>query len=97
MRKVLMIGSEILSPFQRTLEEDGYEVVLRTPGESPSERLYELPDEGADLAARDPGARVALGIELDARLGLLPVAFAPERQTLSADDRDALRSLGYLD
>jgi DNA-binding response OmpR family regulator len=34
MRKVLMLGGESLSPFRRTLEEDGYEVVLRAPGEA---------------------------------------------------------------
>ncbi len=43
MRKVLMIGSEILSPFQQTLEDDGYEVVLRAPGETAESEDY-LPD-----------------------------------------------------
>jgi DNA-binding response OmpR family regulator len=34
MRKVLMIGEQRLLSFHRGLEEDGYEVVLRTPGDA---------------------------------------------------------------
>ncbi|MCH8919377.1 MAG: response regulator transcription factor, partial [Chloroflexi bacterium] len=51
MRKVLMIGSEILSPFQRTLEEDGYEVVMRAPGETAESDNYPPDVILLDLAA----------------------------------------------
>jgi DNA-binding response OmpR family regulator len=34
MRKVLMIGTEILLPFRHGLEEDGYKVTLRAPGDA---------------------------------------------------------------
>ena len=51
MRKVLMIGSETLSPFQRTLEEDGYEVVLRAPGETAENDNYSPDVILLDLAA----------------------------------------------
>ncbi len=51
MRKVLMIGSEILSPFQRTLEKDGYEVVLRAPGEAADSEDYSPDVILLDLAA----------------------------------------------
>jgi DNA-binding response OmpR family regulator len=34
MRKVLMIGREMLLPFRHGLEEDGYEVTLRAPGDA---------------------------------------------------------------
>ncbi len=51
MRKVLMIGSEILSPFQQTLEEDGYEVVLRAPGETAESEDYSPDVILLDLAA----------------------------------------------
>ena len=46
-----MIGSEILSPFQRTLEEDGYEVVLRAPGETAESEDYSPDVILLDLAA----------------------------------------------
>ncbi len=46
-----MIGSEILSPFQRTLEEDGYEVVLRAPGEVAGSEDYSPDVILLDLAA----------------------------------------------
>ncbi len=46
-----MIGSEILSPFQRTLEEDGYEVVLRAPGETAGSDDYSPDVILLDLAA----------------------------------------------
>ncbi|MCH8346435.1 MAG: response regulator transcription factor [Chloroflexi bacterium] len=51
MRKVLMIGGENLSPFQRTLEEDGYEVVLRAPGETAENDNYSPDVILLDLAA----------------------------------------------
>ncbi len=40
MRKVLMIGSESLSPLQRGLEGEGYEVVLRAPGDAEGSAEY---------------------------------------------------------
>src|SRR3990172_6320547 len=51
MRKVLMIGGEALAPFQRGLEEDGYQVVLAAAGEP-------LPAEGqpADAVVLELGA-----------------------------------------
>jgi arylsulfatase A-like enzyme len=70
---------------------------LRGQGETPRERLFGLPDEERDLGAQETPARLALGIELDARLGHLPLAFTAEPQQLSPDDRNALRSLGYLE
>ncbi len=51
MRKVLIIGGESLSPFQRTLEEDGYEVVLRAPGETAESDNYSPDVILLDLAA----------------------------------------------
>ena len=51
MRNVLMIGGENLSPFQRTLEEDGYEVVLRAPGETAENDNYSPDVILLDLAA----------------------------------------------
>jgi DNA-binding response OmpR family regulator len=55
MRKVLMVGGQRLAPFHQGLEDDGYEVVLRAPGEataahgpSPDVLIIEL-----DTAAED--------------------------------------------
>jgi len=70
---------------------------LRGQGETPGEQLFALPDEERDLGGQEPGTRLALGIELDARLGHLPLAFTAEPQELSPDDLNALRSLGYLE
>ena len=48
-----MIGRECLVPFRRGLEEDGYEVVLVTPGDAPQTEDY-APDIVVLELAEDP-------------------------------------------
>ena len=82
MRKVLMIGGENLSPFQRTLEEDGYEVVLRAPGQAAESENY-LPDVillDLAAAAEDPEVKHILQ-EAHTGIGAAVIAVIdPERQ-----------------
>ncbi|MCH7999874.1 MAG: response regulator transcription factor [Chloroflexi bacterium] len=76
-----MIGSEILSPFQRTLEEDGYEVVLRAPGETADSDNYSPDVILLDLAAGAEDTEVKRILQ-EAQTGVGPAVIAvidPER------------------
>ena len=93
MRKVLIIGSEDLVPFRRGLEGDGYEVVLRAPGD-PSEGEGYSPDVVVlELEAGAEDAEVKRILQ-EAQTGDSPAVIAvvdPERPsgfgpTLGLDD-----------
>jgi DNA-binding response OmpR family regulator len=51
MRKALMIGGESLLPFRHGLEEDGYEVILRAPGDADAGAEYQPDVIVLELAA----------------------------------------------
>jgi arylsulfatase A-like enzyme len=75
------------------LVRDGYKLV-RTEREGGAEvRLFQLPDETRDLAARSPELAQSLARELDA--GRLEPGFEAEAPRLSEADREAFRALGY--
>ncbi len=58
MRKVLIIGSESVLPIQRTLAEDGYDVVTRAPGDAPEADGYTPDVVILDLEATGEDAEV---------------------------------------
>ncbi len=78
-----MIGGESLSPFRRTLEEDGYEVVLRAPGEAAESEDYSPDVILLDLAAGAEDTEVKRILQ-EARTGVGAAIIAvvdPERQS----------------
>ena len=83
MRKVLMIGGESLSPFRQALEEDGYEVVLRAPGEAAESEDYSPDVILLDLAAGAEDTEVKRILQ-EAQTGVGAAIIAvvdPERQS----------------
>ncbi|MGH0033241.1 MAG: sulfatase [Myxococcota bacterium] len=88
----------LYGPSEQAWIEDGYKLLLSAPGASA--KLFSLdtdPDERTDLAPDEP-ERVA---RLRARLGEMRAALhadpPPPGAGPSAEDREALRALGYVD
>jgi DNA-binding response OmpR family regulator len=63
MRKVLMLGGENLLRFRHGLEEDGYKVVLRAPGDASGGGAYPPDLIILDLAAGAEDAEVEITLE----------------------------------
>lgn len=81
MRKVLMIGRATLQPFRQGLEEDGYEAILRTPGDAPAAGEYSPDVIVLEVTAAAEDAEVKQILE-DRRTGDSPAVIAlvePER------------------
>ena len=88
MRKVLMIGGEGLLPFRRSLEEDGYEVTLRTPGDEGANTKYSPDAIIVDLAAAAEDAEVKHILDARRRGDGPPVIALMEQNRLSSLDSD---------
>jgi DNA-binding response OmpR family regulator len=86
MRKVLMIGRESLLPFRHGLEEDGYEVILRAPGDAGAGGEHSPDVIILELAAGAEDAEVKLILEGRRRGDSPPVIALMDPDRLSSLD-----------
>jgi DNA-binding response OmpR family regulator len=84
MPKVLIIGTENLTPFRDGLEEEGYEVVLRAPGDEGASGARSPDVIVLDLAAGAEDAEVKTALEGRRRGNGPPVIAVIEADRLSA-------------
>jgi arylsulfatase A-like enzyme len=75
---------------------DGYRFVRSIRGDERTEQLYRIPDEERDVGQELPERFVELRAALDAHLAALEPAPALAPASLSDEDREALRAMGYL-
>jgi phage I-like protein len=76
---------------------DGYKLIASERTGVLDARLHRLGDEQRDLAAAAPQIAAGLRRALLARRQALGAGVAETPQALSAEDRETLRALGYLE
>jgi arylsulfatase A-like enzyme len=79
------------------LVEGGFKWIVSEPDDVPTGKLFRLGDDETDLAASNPKVAARMQERLLAVRGQLDRSTAERRPDLSADDREKLRALGYID